>query len=71
MDALHNRVNDCLEPDASLIRLDRGQPNQPVNGGNHFMDVSHNRATAIKYSPMKTSYNRFKNRQLVRPRPRY
>ena len=42
IDALQNRVDNCISQNATLVRLMRGRPNVLLHGGNHFVDAPHN-----------------------------
>ena len=67
MDALRSHIDNPVEADASLIRLDCSRPRALLHGGNHFMDARHNRAVATERCPIDNILQQVKERQLMRP----
>lgn len=68
MDSIHNRVNDCISGDETLIRLVRGRPDAMIHGGSHLHNAPHdNTTTHINCYPMSGILAQVKSLKLVRP----
>ena len=70
MDALHNRVDNCISSDSNLISLERGRPTALLHGGSHFFDAPRNRLPENNECPMDKMIQQVKNQNLERPKPK-